>query len=31
VVTEMTPGYRVQGKLLRPAMVAVARKAAVVH
>lgn len=25
VVTEMTPGYRLQGKLLRPAMVAVAR------
>jgi molecular chaperone GrpE len=31
VVSEMTPGYRVQGKLLRPAMVAVARKPAVVH
>ena len=26
VVNEMTPGYRLQGKLLRPAMVAVARK-----
>ena len=25
VVTEMTPGYRLSGKLLRPAMVAVAR------
>lgn len=25
VVTEMTPGYRIAGKLLRPAMVAVAR------
>jgi molecular chaperone GrpE len=31
VVSEMTPGYRVQGKLLRPAMVAVARKPSVVH
>jgi molecular chaperone GrpE len=31
VVNEMTPGYRVQGKLLRPAMVAVARKPSIVH
>jgi len=31
VVSEMVPGYRLQGKLLRPAMVAVARKAAQVH